>query len=459
MIKMSEEAKKLKRVLDLKLLTLVFIGQIIGGGFFLSTPAAMAAGAGGGVWIAYLLAYIITLILVIPLAVIGSVIPMPGAFYRVPARLISPYLGFIFILIFDTAALIGMAPLETVGAAKYLQAIIPGLPTIPTAVGIASFFFITNLLGLGMAAWIQLILVLIMLFALLIFGFLGLAHVNIPNMLPFFPYGIGGLLVGTFVLFYAVIGAGAIIELGGEIKNPKRNIPYGILISTTLVILVYILCSVVAAGVVPWSETAEAGTFAVAATAFLSTPLRLFFLIGGAFLAISTTLNSSIMWLPKSWLMMAEDEVIPKWLASVSERFGTPYKLLIIMWFAVVIDIILTAKWSLVSFAEISAVGALAINIPLLIVAIQLRKRIPNLYDKADFNLRTSLLYIISSVGIGVIVIGILILMLKSPMESNVALGMIFLLGTIYYIARKYYLAKKNVVLAADVETLKKEYE
>jgi APA family basic amino acid/polyamine antiporter len=133
-----------------------------------------------------------------------------------------------------------MFPLYALTGATFLQAMIPGLPKLPVAVLLLAVFFLTNLLGAKIAIWVQAILVGVLLLALFSFVGAGIPHISLQNHSPLFP--------------------------GGN----------------------------------SWADS----SLSMIAAAFLQGPLFVFFIVGGGFLAVITTLNSTYLWGTKSLILI-----------------------------------------------------------------------------------------------------------------------------------------------------------
>ena len=93
------------------------------------------------------------------------------------------------------------------------------------AVGILTFIYVVNLLGVKLAAQIQGIFVIILLAALLYYAVSGVAALDPQNFSNITARGLPGLFLGTALLTFTYMGANGIIELGGEIINPGQVIP------------------------------------------------------------------------------------------------------------------------------------------------------------------------------------------------------------------------------------------
>jgi APA family basic amino acid/polyamine antiporter len=175
------------------------------------------------------------------------------------------------------------------------------------------------------------------------------------------------------------------VELGDEIVEPRRNIPLSFLISIPVVVAVYAAIGLVAAGIAPF-QTQESPLAAVAAR-FLKGFPYLFFLLGGGFLAVVTTLNATYLWGTKSLLLVVEDGLLPRGLAAVNRRFGTPHWMLTFIF--VISALSLVAAGSRVeTFAIFASLGGIIIFIPVMGAAFRLRRRFPEVYARSGVRLR-----------------------------------------------------------------------
>jgi len=119
--------------------------------------------------------------------------------------------------------------------------------------------------------------------------------VSAQNLSPLFPGGAGGFAVASAMLTFTILGANAAVELGDEIQQPRRNIPLSFIISIPIVVAIYVAIGVVTAGIAPWSG-GRALSLAEMSDSFMARIPFLFFLLGGGFLAVVTTLNATCLW-------------------------------------------------------------------------------------------------------------------------------------------------------------------
>ncbi|MBN1836932.1 MAG: amino acid permease [Spirochaetales bacterium] len=418
---MSERAN-LKRTISLVHLVGIEVGQSIGAGIFALTGIALAM-TGPSLPLAFLAAAVPVAMAMAVLAMLASAVPISGGTYYYGSRFFSPVASFTGVWGYVLGAVLGMFPLYALTGATFLQAVLPGLPKIPVALALLAVFYLTNLLGARIAMWIQAIMVGLLLVALGIFSGFGLPQVRMENFRPLFTGGLGGFVVAASILTFTILGANAAVELGDEIIEPRRNIPRSFLISIPLVTVIYVIIAVVAAGVAPWSSWQDSSLAAVAGR-FLQGPAFVYFILGGGFLAVVTTLNATYLWGTKSLIVITEDGLFPKGLARVSPRLGTPH------WFLTIIFLIsgaalLLAGERVETFAVFASLGGIIIFIPVMGAALRLKKHHPELYRQTALPLRGGLYYLAPIVGLllCLVVIAILLVDLGSHAGGFVFLG------------------------------------
>jgi APA family basic amino acid/polyamine antiporter len=398
----------LKRSISLVHLVGIEIGQSIGAGIFALTGLALAR-TGPSLPLAFLAAAVPVGLAMAVLAMLGSGQPISGGTYYYGARYFSPVASFTGIWAYLLGAVLGMFPLYALTGAGFLRAVFPGLPLVPTALALLFLFYLTNLLGARIAMWVQAVLVGVLLAALLMFVAAGLPRVQALHFVPLFPGGVGGFAVASSLLTFTVLGANAAVELGDEIIEPRRNIPRSFLISIPAVVAIYAAIGVVAAGIAPWQQAADSPLAEVAAR-FLQGFPYLFFLLGGGFLAVVTTLNATYLWGTKSLLLVVEDGLLPRGLAAVNRRFGTPHWMLTFIF--VISALSLVAAGSRVeTFAIFASLGGIIIFIPVMGAAFRLRRRFPEVYERSGVRLRGAWYYLAPAGGLLLCLLAIAILL------------------------------------------------
>jgi APA family basic amino acid/polyamine antiporter len=213
--------------------------------------------------------------------------------------------------------------------------------------------------GTQESAMVNSIIVFIKVAIVLLFIILGWQFIkpenHTPFMIPegtlghegFFKHGWGGVLGGAAIVFFAFIGFDAVSTAAQEAKNPKRDMPIGILGSLVICTILYILFGHVLTGVANWEEFKTAGkeasvTYAIQTYMkgyeWLGTSVTVAILAG-----FSSVILVMLMGQSRVFFSMSKDGLLPKAFSELHPKFKTPYK----------------ANWILLVF-----VGAFAAFIP-----------------------------------------------------------------------------------------------
>ena len=429
---------ELKRVLKLPAVAFIAIGFTIGGGVFVFTGIVFTI-TGPALPIAYALAVIPVFISMLPIAMLGSAIPTTGANYKYPSRMVSPGLAFVGIWVYAAASFVGQIPLYALGCAKYVQVYFPNIAISVVAAGILTFIYVINLLGVKLAAQIQGILVIILLAALVYYAGSGLAALDPQNFSDMAARGLPDLFLGTALLTFTYMGANGIIELGGEIIHPGQVIPRAFFVAFPIILVVYVLVAIATVGAAPAQvlQDSKEPLISVGRLTLGKTGL-IFFVTGGAILALVTTLNALFLVGTKSLLMIVQDRLLPGWLGRVNPRFGTPQILLTIIWLFSISGIV--SGLSLETLASYAALGALMVLVPVQIASIRLPTLHPDRYHRSEFKLKGFWLWFCPVVGILMVVFFSLLILydLGSPVKIGGFLAVIVFGGTYYRLRIRY---------------------
>ena len=271
----------------------------------------------------------IALFQLVPMAVLAAAMPATGGSYVYVKKLIGPRMSFVFLMLF----VLGQIMISTfaIGFASYVAVIFPGVNQKMVAVGALLAAVAVNLIGLKTSAKVQNVMVGLLLVSLFIYIVFGLPKAEwsaleftAANLMPNGPMK---FLRGAAMLSFACAGAKFLAENGGEIENPGKTIPKAMAISTILVAVFYALVGIVASCILPVEEVAGTNISVVAKSVF-PPAVYLFFVIGGAWFALLTTLNGTLSWVTRSLQKAAIDGWLPEFCAK-ENKAGTPVVLLL----------------------------------------------------------------------------------------------------------------------------------
>ncbi|MBW1880524.1 MAG: amino acid permease [Deltaproteobacteria bacterium] len=435
------------RVLGLAEVIFIAVGFTIGAGVFVFT-GIVAKMTGPALPLAYALAGPLVLLTMLPIAMLGSALPTTGGTYRYPCRMVSPGLAFVGIWVYVLASFFGQVPLYAISCAQYASELVPGLPIVPAALGLLTFFYLVNLLGLRVATVAQAVMVLVLLGCLLWYAGSGVAVVDPVHFDGFFQTGPGNLTLGVALLTFTYLGANGIIELGSEIRSPGRVIPRAIFITFPLVIAVYVLVAIATVGAVSWTSLVDADQPLVVAARVTMGPVgTAFFIVGGAVLGLTTTLNALFIVGTRSLLAMTEDRMLPAVLGLRSRRFGTPWVLLTAIWVLSVVGVL--AGMSLETLASYATLGGMMLLFPVLMAAIVLPRRFPDAYRRSAFKLRGPWRWICTGVGFLMVFFFSLVILVDLASVARVLVFVLFVVsGLLVYLLRRTWLRRRGIDLS-----------
>ncbi|GAA4325851.1 amino acid permease [Flaviaesturariibacter amylovorans] len=373
----ADNEKGLKRTLGAGNLVALGIGAIIGAGLFVRTAAAAGQAAGPAVTISFIIAAIGCAFAGLCYAEFASMIPIAGSAYAYSyvtmGELVAWIIGWALIMEYALGA-----ATVSIAWSEYLNKLLDGgipyewshspFESITDAAGVAHrgiinapaliiLLLLTLLLikGTQESAVVNGIIVFIKVAIVILFIVLGWQFIRPENHTPYlipegtppvvdnagkvlnsyegvFKHGWGGVLGGAAIVFFAFIGFDAVSTAAQEAKNPKRDMPIGILGSLVVCTILYILFGHVLTGVAPWrdfvdptkgSEASVAYAISQYMTGFgwLSTAVTVAILAG-----FSSVILVMLMGQSRIFYTMSNDGLIPKAFGDLHPKYKTPYK-------------------------------------------------------------------------------------------------------------------------------------
>ncbi len=402
--------RALRRSLSAWDLTLLGIGGIIGTGIFVLTGTAAANQAGPAITMSYLAAGLACAFAALCYAEFASMIPIAGSAYTYAyatlGELAAWTIGWDLILEYAVGAMA-----VAIGWSGYMQQLLAGVGiTLPTAlsaappVGVINILAvlivlaITTLLVIGIRASARAngVIVAVKLAAVLFFIVTGAAYVRPENWSPFAPFGWSGIMAAGGVVFFAYLGFDAVSTTAEEAKNPKRDLPIGIIMSLVVCTVLYLVVAAVLSGIVPVTQyraNAEAlpGAAIVSpeeSARFLNAPVAYalavigqdwasYLVSAGAVAGITSVLLVLLMSQPRIFFAMSRDGLLPPAVSKVHPRFGTPYITTIITGLIVALVAGLT---QILVVGEMTSIGTLFAFIVVCAAVLMLRVKRPDAY-------------------------------------------------------------------------------
>lgn len=216
----------------------ISMGLIIGAGIITLTGIAIRM-TGRSVCIAFILAAGIIAITNIPFSYVAGTIRVEGGQYTQMALFAPKFVTgiYLYIYVFATIAL----SMYGISFANYFLQLVPGANLQLVAILAITAMFLLNFLGIKSVAKAQILMVVLTTLALTLFICFGINHVKPDYFEPkgFFRNGTIGLMTATALLTFAADGAKSIINFSPECKDPTRDIPFVMTVSTLAVGFLY----------------------------------------------------------------------------------------------------------------------------------------------------------------------------------------------------------------------------
>ncbi len=374
----------LQRTLGAGNLVALGVGAIIGAGLFVRTAAAAAQASGPGVTLAFILAAFGCVFAGLCYAEFAAMIPIAGSAYTYAYTTMGEFVAWVigWALIMEYA--LGAATVS-IAWSEYLNKLLdtvhqsfPAVGTIPYNLSHSPFehavingvaqhglvnlpaLFIIVMLSLLLvkgtqeSAMFNAVIVVLKVLIVVVFIAVGWQFINPANHTPYLipadavvknaagevvrtyeswnKHGLGGVLGGAGIVFFAFIGFDAVSTAAQEAKNPKRDMPIGILGSLAICTVLYILFGHVLTGVASWREFADPALGGEASVAYairahmpgygwLATAVTV-----GILLGFTSVILVMLMGQSRVFFSMAKDGLMPKAFSELHPRFNTPYK-------------------------------------------------------------------------------------------------------------------------------------
>ncbi|HEY3052809.1 MAG TPA: APC family permease [Thermoanaerobaculia bacterium] len=219
---------------------------------------------------------------------------------------------------------IGALAYLAVACGDYVTQLFGGGPRLPIAIGALILFYAIHVAGVRWFGRIQVWMCLVLGLSIVVLVVPGLFAIKPANYRPFFTHGMSGFVASLPPLFFAYAGFESLAQAAGEVRDSTRRLPRIFIIGITATTIIYLLMSIVAFGVLPAeSLRASSAPMADAAARYLPVGAAAFVTVG-AIMAVTTSLNGTMLVPSRIAIMLSEDGLAPRWLGRVSERTGTP---------------------------------------------------------------------------------------------------------------------------------------
>lgn len=386
------------------------IGQIIGVGIMTMTGIAIGF-TGRSVPFAYILACILTVVSAIPQIYIGGTANFLGGQYSQIAVLGNKKLAGWYTYV--NLCMLFAISMYTLSFADYFLSLVPSANGRLVGCIALTILFAMHLFGTKQAARLQNVLSIVLALAIAAYIVFGVGHISGDYFAKdqFMTGGVGGFVLASVYLTFACGGANYVVNYSSQAKNPTKDIPIVIIVSTLGVGVVYAVMSAIAAGVLPVAEVANQ-PLSVAGAAFMPGPVFTFFVVGGAIFALLTTLNFSIGMMVFPVLRACKDGWLPKGLAATNKKWGTAHWILLIFYLIGIVPIVIGLDLTTIANSTVIVTKVCASIV--VYAAMQLPKKMPELWNRSRFHVSNGILKFVCIFALAINIISIVLLLVSS---------------------------------------------
>lgn len=419
----DQPKQRLKKTLGWLSLTALGVGAIIGSGIFILTGTAAAGetvlfpsllkaplldvllhgaravgvsgrpGAGPGIAVSFFIVAVVCGLAGLCYAELASMIPVAGSAYTYTyatlGELVAWIIGWDLILEY---AVSNMA--VAVGFSAYVNnllasfgihiPVVLGTPAYSPDAGWAPHFNIMGFLvvmvltillvtGIRESAGANIVMVGIKILAIIVFCAAAAKYIQPSNWKPFFPNHAQGVITGGAIVFFTYIGFDSVSTAAEECKDPKRDLPIGILVSLFVCSFMYIAVALVLTGIQRWNMLGNAAPVAKALESIGLIGINRW-VTAGALMGMISSILVFQLGQARVWFAMSRDGLLPRAFYRVHPRFRTPD---VATWVAGFVVGIPAGIFDIGTLADLSNIGTLFAFVLVAIAVLILRKRQP----------------------------------------------------------------------------------
>lgn len=408
----DEPEYQLKRTLSALDLVVFGVGVVIGAGIFTLTGRAAHEVAGPAIVLSFVIAAVCCGLAAMCYAEFASTVPVSGSAYTFSYATLGELLAWIIGWDLILEMFLG-ASVVAQGWSAYLGTLFENLGwAIPESIGYGGVVDVPAMLlilvlgglmtlGIKESMRVNLVLVAIKLFIVLFVIFAGIGFISSANYSPFIPpaqatettsgltqpllqalagleptaFGVGGIFAGAALVFFAYIGFDVVATTAEEARNPKRDLPIGIIGSLVICTVLYCAVAIVVTGMVPYDEldpeAALANAFSAQGADGMATVIS-----AGAVAGLTTVVLTLMIGASRVIFAMSRDHLLPPGLARVHPKFRTPWVITAVV---TVITAVVAGLTPVGVLEEMVNIGTLSAFVMVSIGVIVLRRTRPDL--------------------------------------------------------------------------------
>lgn len=357
-ISLTTQTTGLKRSLGSWQLTMIGVGSTIGAGIFVMTGTAAANFAGPAIILSFIIASIACLFTALSYGELASTMPTAGSAYSYAYNSLGEkfawLVGWLLLLEYGVSAASIASGFSSYSVSLLQDFHIHIAPYLhnpmfqPANEGYGKGIILTNsidlfggasvliaslflLSGVSKSATVNAIIVTLKISVLILFILIGFFFIHIENLTPFIPpatgpmnFGIKGIFRASSTIFFAYIGFEAVSTAASEAKNPKKDVPFGIIASLLISTVIYIGVALILVGIVPYKTLNVSDPLALAVN-YMHIPSLSWILKGSAVIGLCSVMLVMLYAQSRIFYIMAQDGLLPPIFSKLHPKYCTPW--------------------------------------------------------------------------------------------------------------------------------------
>ena len=431
---------RLKRTIGLFQATVFGIGLILGAGIY-SIIGEAAGIAGNIVWISFIIAGLLALIIGLSYAELSSIFSKSAAEYlfvreAFDNEFLSLSVGYIVIFV-----VVSSAASVAVGFSGYMAIFIPHIPEIIIAIILIGLLSAVNFYGISESINLNILFTFIEIGGLLFIIIAAIATGQIHNIDYFensinsssslHPSAIFGLILSAAgLIFFAFFGFENIVNIADETKIPNKTIPKALLITIIVTIVIYILVAISAISLVGWHDLYLSEAPLATAAKKASGTLGIFIL---SIIALFATSNTVLMMLISGSRLIYgisndRKSMLPNIFSKVHSKRRTPWlSIFIVMFIAIMVVVLFKGTLSIIAGVTVFCILIVYIIINIALIRLRYKKSKLDRQFTSPISIRRFPLL----PGLGIVLSVIILLQFKPQVMLD---GVICIIGIIFFI-------------------------
>ena len=437
----------LQRSMGLFTAICMMTGCIVGASVFI-VPGELTASVGPAAWVSYLIGAVLMFFNCFTFAQVGAILPVSGANYVLCSKAVNGTWGFMYVWGFLLSNSF-LFPIMSRTMANYLAVFFPFVGDHITAFALIIFLITIciNLLGMKVSTMIQNICVVLLIVVIVIFSLTGVTHADWSNFHPLFPGGVMPVIMGAISTYYAFAGVNCIIEMSGDIKNPRRNIPLTVFISFGIVVVIYIGMCIGLIALMHPDDLVGVARPAVTASETVMPGWFSYFIALAAIAASWTTLNGISAGMSRLIYVLGDVSFLPKFFSKLNKR-NVPWAAFILLGVWGTLYILFNA--TIMQYVNISSFYLLFIALLIAVGSLRIKERFAENYENSIYKLKGIWYYLWPVLAI---VSGIFFMILQlrdDPLMTGLSVILLPIMIGIYFL-RKNALKKHGIDLDEEI--------